>query len=298
MKHACFRLFAITALVAVVASAKAVEPSSPQESGATSRLERIRQTGTLVLAYRESAVPFSYLYQGEPVGFGVDISKAVADDLREYLGLSQLNIRWNAVTRSTRIPLITTNTVDMECATTTHTRSRARQVSFSHTFYVSEEGVATRISDTPSSQTGKTAVVESTITASRLRAKGKDVFSVRSYYSGMLALLQGRVDAFVGDMPLLASGRLQLGEDRRMIALNDSGDAVAEAYACMLPLGDTAFVAQVNKTLERLMRNGEMARLHDRWFTQPIPPGNRSLDLPLNKATREAYDTPNSIPSE
>ncbi|MCL2877137.1 MAG: amino acid ABC transporter substrate-binding protein, partial [Betaproteobacteria bacterium] len=61
---------------------------------------------------------------------------------------------------------------------------------------------------------------------------------------------------------------------------------------------DTAFVAQVNKTLERLMRNGEMARLHDRWFTQPIPPGNRSLDLPLNKATREAYDTPNSIPSE
>ncbi|MCL2636204.1 MAG: transporter substrate-binding domain-containing protein, partial [Betaproteobacteria bacterium] len=216
----------------------------------------------------------------------------------EYLGLPRLNIRWNAVTRSTRIPLMTTNTVDMECATTTHTRSRARQVSFSHTFYVSEEGVATRITDTPVSQTGTTAVVESTITASRLRAEGKDVLSMRSYRNGMLALLQGQADAFVGDKPLLASARLQLGEAGQAIALNATGDAVPEAYACMLPLGDTAFVTQVNKTLERLMRDGEMLKLHDRWFIQPIPPGNRALNLPLNKATREAYDTPNSTPFE
>ncbi|MCL2656881.1 MAG: amino acid ABC transporter substrate-binding protein [Betaproteobacteria bacterium] len=298
MQHARFHLFVIIALVTVAVSAQAVEPSASQESGAASRLERIRQTGTLVLAYRENAVPFSYLHQGQPVGFGVDIAKAVADDLREYLGLPRLNIRWNAVTLSTRIPLMTTNTVDMECATTTHTRSRADQVSFSHTFYVSEEGVATRITDTPASQTGKTAVVESTTTASRLSAEGKDMLAVRSYRNGMLALLQGQADAFVGDMPMLASERLQLGEAGRTIALNATGNAVPEAYACMLPLGDTAFVAQVNKTLERLMRDGEMLRLHDRWFIQPIPPGNRALNLPLNKATREAYATPNSTPFE
>ncbi|MDR0776775.1 MAG: amino acid ABC transporter substrate-binding protein [Azonexus sp.] len=298
MQHARLHLFAIIALAAAITSAMATEPSAPQEPGATSRLERIRQTGTLVLAYRENAVPFSYLHQGQPVGFGVDIAKAVADDLREHLGLPQLHIRWNAVTLSTRIPLMTTNTVDMECATTTHTRSRARQVSFSHTFYVAEEGVATRTPDAPASQTGKTAVVESTVTASRLRAAGKDVLSVRSNRNGMLALLHGEADAFVAAMPLLASERLQLGEAGRTIALSASGGAVPDAYACMLPLGDTAFITQVNKTLERLMRDGEMARLHDRWFTQPIPPGNRTLGLPLNQATREAYATPNSTPFE
>ncbi|MDR1994747.1 amino acid ABC transporter substrate-binding protein [Azonexus sp.] len=298
MQYARLHLFAIIALAAVVVSAAAAEPSAPQEPSATSRLERIRQTGTLVLAYRENAVPFSYLHQGQPVGFGVDIAKAVADDLREYLGLPQLNIRWNAVTLSTRIPLITTNTVDMECATTTHTRSRARQVSFSHTFYVAEEGVATHMPDTSASQTGKTAVVESTTTASRLRAAGKDVLSVRSYRNGMLALLHGEADAFMGDMPMLASERLQLGEAGQAIDLSATGAAVPEAYACMLPLGDTAFITQVNKTLERLMRDGEMARLHDRWFIQPIPPGNRALNLPMNQATREAYDTPNSTPFE
>lgn len=294
MKASRLCLFAITA--AVLTSASAAAQSAPQEPGVTSRLERIRQTGTLVLAYRENAVPFSYLHQGQPVGFGVDIAKAVADDLREVLGLPRLNIRWNAVTLSTRIPLITTNTVDMECATTTHTRNRAQQVGFSRTFYVSEEGVATRTSDTSSSQ--KTAAVESTTTASRLRAAGKDVLAVPSNRNGMLALSQGKVDAFVAAMPLLASERLQLGEAGQAIILNATDSAMPEAFACMLPLGDTAFITQVNKTLERLMRNGEMTRLHDRWFTQPIPPGNRALNLPMNKATREAYDTPNSTPFE
>ncbi len=295
MQAARLCLFAIAA--ALAASASATEPSAPPESAAASRLERIRQTGTLVLAYRENAVPFSYLYQGQPMGFGVDISKAVADDLQEALGLPQLNIRWNAVTLSTRIPLIATHTVDMECATTSNTQSRARQVSFSHTFYVAESGVATRAPDAMS-PTGKTAVVESTITASRLRAMGADVLPVRSNRNGMLALLQGQADAFVAAMPLLASERLQLGEAGQAIALHAMDGALPDAFACMLPLGDTAFVAEVNKTLERLMQSGEMKRLHDRWFIQPIPPGNRALNLPMNQVTREAYEAPNSTPFE
>lgn len=57
---------------------------------------------------------------------------------------------------------------------------------------------------------------------------------------------------------MLASERLQLGEAGRAVTYNASGGVVPEAYACMLPLGDTAFITQVSKTLERLMRDGEM----------------------------------------
>jgi glutamate/aspartate transport system substrate-binding protein len=281
----------MTSAVLIVAAASAMAaPPAP----AASRLERIRQTGTLILAYRENAMPFSYLHQGQPMGLGVDISKAVAEDLRRYLGLPRLDIRWNPVSPVTRLPLMTSGAIDLECAMTTHTKEREGLASFSHTFYVTQEGVATRAAGSSADQTGKTAALEGSATLRRLRAGHAGVLPVRNVRAGLRAVSQGQADAFVARLPLLAGERLQLGRAGQAIVLNAAADSPSEALACLLPPGDTAFVARVNSTLERLMRDGEMARLHDRWLTQPIEPGGASLNLPMNPATREAYEHPGS----
>jgi ABC-type amino acid transport substrate-binding protein len=39
-------------------------------------LAKVRDSGRITLAYRESSVPFSYLDNGKPIGMTVDISNA------------------------------------------------------------------------------------------------------------------------------------------------------------------------------------------------------------------------------
>ena len=46
----------------------------------TGTLDKVKASGTITLAYRESSVPLSYLEAaGKPIGMAVDISKAVAE---------------------------------------------------------------------------------------------------------------------------------------------------------------------------------------------------------------------------
>lgn len=112
--------------------------------GASSRLDRIKDNATIVISYAEASVPFSYVGPNGPLGFSVDVSRKVADAVKSHLGLADLKIRWNPVTLSTRFPMIVTNTVDLECVTTTNTRARQEMVAFSNTFYVADEGMAVR----------------------------------------------------------------------------------------------------------------------------------------------------------
>ena len=66
------------------AASAAAAPPSPV-------LDRLRQGGTLVLAHRESSVPFSYLdADKKPVGYALDLCLKFAEAIRKELGLKTL----------------------------------------------------------------------------------------------------------------------------------------------------------------------------------------------------------------
>ena len=48
-------------------------------------LERVAGGGKLVVAHRESSVPFSYMVDGKPVGYAVDLCLRIADAVRTML---------------------------------------------------------------------------------------------------------------------------------------------------------------------------------------------------------------------
>src|SRR3954471_15452389 len=51
-------------------------------------LERIKQTGKIIIAHRESSVPFSYvLPDKKPVGYAVDLCLKIAEAVRKKLDL-------------------------------------------------------------------------------------------------------------------------------------------------------------------------------------------------------------------
>ena len=47
-----------------------------------------------------------------------------------------------------------------------------------------------------------------------------------------------------------------------------------------------------------MMKSGEIAKIYDKWFMQPIPPTQHQVNLPCRDATKEAWANPNDKPPE
>ena len=125
MTHALLRPFCLLAL------------SLPALAFAqTSTLDKIKQSGTMTLAYRESSIPFSYLGgDAQPTGFGFEICEKIADRVKAATGRNDLKKQYQAVTSANRIPLLQNGTIDIECGSTTNNSERAKQVAFAINYF-------------------------------------------------------------------------------------------------------------------------------------------------------------------
>src|SRR4051812_2207673 len=82
-------------------------------------LQKIKETGVVVLGYRDNSIPFSYLAGGTtPIGYSHDLQLKVVERLKKDLNLPTLQVKYNLVTSQTRIPLVQNGTVDLECGST------------------------------------------------------------------------------------------------------------------------------------------------------------------------------------
>jgi glutamate/aspartate transport system substrate-binding protein len=66
----------------------------------------------------------------------------------------------------------------------------------------------------------------------------------------------------------------------------------------MIRKDDPAFKKVVDDSIKAQIKNGELAKLWDKWFLKPIPPANVTVNLPLSEATKAAWASPNDKPME
>ena len=66
-----------------------------------------------------------------------------------------------------------------------------------------------------------------------------------------------------------------------------------EPYGLMLPKEDPQFKKFVDGVLVGLMQSGELARIYDKWFMNPIPPKGLNLSMPLSDEIKALYKAPN-----
>ena len=108
---------------------------------AAGTLDRIRQSGKLMLGYRADAQPFSYRDDsGNAAGYSVALCQAIADGLKADLGLANLSIEWVPVTIDDRFSAVQQGKVDLLCGAETETLSRRKEVAFSLPIYPSGIG--------------------------------------------------------------------------------------------------------------------------------------------------------------
>ena len=123
----------------------------------------------------------------------------------------------------------------------------------------------------------------------------KEVFG-KDHADSFLLLESGRADAFVMDGQILAglASKAKTPSDFHIV-----GEVLSvEPIAIMVRKDDPAFLAAVNKTLDGLMKSGEIAKIYDKWFMKPIPPTNTTVNLPASEATKWAWAHPNNMTTE
>ncbi len=277
------------------------------QAQANDTLKKIKDLGTATMGVRESSGALSYtLGDGKYVGFHVELCQRVLGDIQKQLGMPKLDIKYVAVTSQNRIPLVANGTVDIECGSTTNNLARQKDVAFAVTTFVEEVRIAVKANSGITSiaqLNGKTvATTTGTTSVQHLRRHEKgagvnfnEVFG-KDHADSFLLLESGRADAFVMDASILAGN---ISKAKNPADFKIVGEVISvEPIAIMIRKDDPAFKKAVDDSLKAMMKSGEIAKIYDKWFMQPIPPTNSKVGLPASEATKNAWANPNDKPLE
>jgi glutamate/aspartate transport system substrate-binding protein len=197
-------------------------------------------------------------------------------------------------------------TVDLECGSTTNNAARQKDVAFAVTTYVEEVRIATKansgINSIANLNGKKIATTTGTTSVQHLRKheRGANVNFEEVYgkdhADSFLLLESGRADAFVMDGQILAG---LISKSKNPADFKIVGEVLSvEPIACMMRKDDPAFKKAVDDSIKNMIKTGDLAKLYDKWFMQPIPPANTKVGLPLSDATKSAWANPNDKPME
>ncbi len=273
---------------------------------ANDTLAKAKASGSLTMGVRDSSGALSYtLGDGKYTGFHVEICQRILANASKAVGKT-LDVKYQSVTSQNRIPLVVNGTVDIECGSTTNNATRQKEVSFAATTFVEEVRIAVKASSgiTSIAQLNGRNVATTTGTTSvqllrkNERATGvdfKEVFG-KDHADSFLLLESGRADAFVMDGSILAGN---IANAKNPADFRIVGEVLSvEPIAIMLRKDDAAFKKLADSTISDMIKSGDMAKLYDKWFMQPIPPKNAKVGLPASDATKTAWANPNDKPVE
>ncbi len=270
-------------------------------------LKKIKDSGSITLGVRESSGALAYtLGDGKYTGFHTEMAQRIAADLQKQLGLAKLDIKYQPVSSANRIPLVQNGTVDLECGSTTNNATRQKDVAFAVTTFVEEVRIAVKANSgiTSIGQLAgkKVATTTGTTSVQTLRKHEKatnvnfdEVFG-KDHADSFLLLESGRADAFVMDGAILAGN---IAKAKNPADFKIVGEVLSvEPIAIMMRKDDPAFKKAVDDSIKAMMKSGDIAKLWDKWFMQPIPPSNTKVGMPVNENTKAAWANPNDKPME
>jgi polar amino acid transport system substrate-binding protein len=214
--------------------------------------------------------PFAFIKEkNEWIGFSIDLLEAIRARLEKKLR-KPIKLEKKDVTPATRIQLVVTRTVDVECGTTTYTRARDEVVDFSINFFFTGAQLLVKrgsgiksLADVAGRRVG---VLPDTTAGRALRASQPkaDAVILPDQPAAFLALEQERIVAYANDGILLAglAARSRNPKDYEVVG----GFFSKDPYSCMVPENDSKWRDFVNHTLMELIDSGKYFEVYDKWL--------------------------------
>jgi glutamate/aspartate transport system substrate-binding protein len=288
-------------LKAIITTAAAIGMLSGTAVAQEGTLKKIKDTGAITVGHRESSVPFSYYDDKQQVvGYAMDLCNRIVDAVKANLKLTNLEVKLQPVTSATRIPLLANGTTDLECGSTTNNLERQKQISFTITHFVTANRFVSKKSANLKKLEdlkGKTVVSTSGTTnikqITELNTEknlGLNILPAKDHAEAFLMVETGRAAAFVMDDILLYS---LVAGSKSPKDYEISTDALSvEPYGIMLRKDDPAFKKVVDDAMIATYKSGDINKIYDRWFLNPIPPKSVNLEVPMSAAVKKVIAKP------
>ncbi|RZT42460.1 amino acid ABC transporter substrate-binding protein [Cupriavidus agavae] len=279
----------LAAWLAVLAPMAAAQTTAPEPVVLAGTLKKARDTGTLVIGYRESSLPFSYLNQAKrPIGYSIDICQAIVSAAAAEIS-RELAIRWVPVTSENRFDAMTSGRIDLECGSTTRNAERMRTVAFSPVIFVAgTKLMVPRNSPIKAFRDlkGKTVVATAGTTnadsieqLSQRFNLGVKLIRARDHADAFEVLRNGGAAAYAGDDVLLYGFLARADAGKQFVVTRDF--LSYDPYGIMLRRDDPQFASVVDNAVRHLITSGELERLYKQWFLNRLPTGER-LGIPMS----------------
>ena len=284
-------------LACVLAATMFLAATAPAQT-----LKKIHDSGSITIGHRDASIPFSYYDdKQQPIGYAMDLCLRVVDAIKTELKMPKLDVKYQLVTSANRIPLIANGTVDLECGSTTNNVARQKEVSFAITHFLTANRIVSKKSANLKSEAdlkGKTMVSTSGTTnikqltdLNTSKNMGMNIIPANGHPEAFQMVETGRAVGFAMDDILLAS-LVASSRNPSEFVISDFALSLPEPYGIMMRKDDPAFKKVVDDALSRLYKSGEVIKIYNKWFTQPVPPKGINMNLPASPTMKNLFANP------
>ncbi len=252
------KIFAIVLAVLMIATCLTACGSN------AATLESVKKAGKLTIATSPDFPPFENLEGGEVVGIEVEIMEKICADLGITFELEQIN--FDAVLTG-----VQTGKYDCGMSGISVTPKREKNTLFTVPYCLAAQCIVVKADSAIASKAdleGKKISVQTGTTAAEFcSGEGYELSQFEANQDAKLALTQGKVDAWVVDD--LTAAELCKGDDT--VKILDEAMST-EPYAFAFAFGSEDLVEEINKSLEKMIEDGTIAALFEKYdapYTKP-----------------------------
>lgn len=230
-------------------------------------LEEIQKRGTLRVGMEPGYMPFELTNQkGEIIGFDVDMAKRMAKAMGVKLEL--VSTAWDGI-----IPALLTKKFDIIMSGMTLTQQRNLSINFAQPYIVIGQTILVNKKAADGVTSYKDLNDPKYTVASKLGTTGEQAvkrmipkakyISYETEQEGVLEVVNGKVDAFVYDLPYNAAAFVQRGGGK-VIHLDQS--FTYEPLAWAIRKGDYDFINWLNNFMNQVKNDGTYDKIYAKWF--------------------------------
>jgi ABC-type amino acid transport substrate-binding protein len=240
---------------------------------AETTLEKIARTGTVTIGTRTGSPPFGYVNKNNDwVGFSIElVESAIAPVLSKKVG-KQIKIDKKESTPQTRIPLLTSNAVDLIAETMTDTQSRRESVDFSITDFVTGAHFLVKKGNAINglkATAGKRIAAQQGSTNARIireRVPTAKLVEFPDQPAAFQALAQGQVQAYTNDGIQLAGLKAKAPKPDEWLVVGEFFSY--EPYGMAMRKNESDFRHAVNVGLMDAIESGRYFEIYEKWLGQ------------------------------
>jgi len=230
-------------------------------------LDEIHKRGTLRVGMEPGYMPFELTNKkGEIIGFDVDMAKRMAKSMGVELEL--VSTAWDGI-----IPALLTDKFDIIMSGMTLTQERNMSINFAQPYIIigqtalvqkKYEGQVNSYADLNDPKFVVGSKLGTTGEQATKRMIGKaEYISYETEQEGVMELINGKIDAFIYDLPFTAMAFAEKGGDK-MFHLDKP--FTYEPLAWAVRKGDPDILNWLNNFMFQIKNDGTYEKIYGKWF--------------------------------